>query len=304
MPRPISADARARLGSVRGIMFDIDGCLVISNGPGGDDGHPLPGAVEALAHARASGRSVCVFTNGTATPPAAIAAHLRSLGLDVYDGEVLTPAVVAADFIARTYGDQQILVFGGDGMLVEFGKRDVNLVDVSRALAGEPIAPAAVVVGWDTEFGRSKLQLAAGAILGGARLYCTSDAPMFASRSELNVGVSGFITAGLQYVTGAEYEVLGKPSGHAMATIARTLRVAPEHVLVIGDDIRLEARMARAGGALGALVLTGTTTEADLASAPEASMPDFVVDALGDLVAHLVSADEGADQVGDVVAVE
>lgn len=291
MPRPIDPATLARLGAVRGVMFDIDGCLVISNGPGGDDGHALPGAAEVLALTRASGRAVCVFTNGTAKQPAAIAAHLRSLGLDVHDGEVLTPAVVAADFIAHAYRGEQILVFGGDGMLGEFRERDVDLVDVAAALAGERVSPAAVVIGWDTEFGRSKLQLAAAAILGGARLYCTSDAPMFASRSELNVGVSGFITAGLQYVTGADYEVLGKPSEHALATICRTLAVEAARVLVIGDDIRLESSMARAGGALAGLVLTGTTTEGDLPSAPDAWQPDLVVGDLFELVAHLEAAD-------------
>lgn len=290
MPKPIDDDLRARLRAVRGIMFDIDGCLVISNGPGGADGLALPGAAEALDATRASGRAVCVFTNGTAQQPTAIAAHLRSLGLDVRDGEVLTPAVVAADFIAHAYPGEQILVFGGDGMLDEFRARGIDLVDVSAALAGERVAPSAVVIGWDTEFGRGKIQLAAAAILGGAKLYCTSDAPMFASRSELNVGVSGFITAGLQYVTGAEYEVLGKPSAHALATICRTLGVSAEQVLVIGDDIRLESSMARAGGALAALVLTGTTREPDLAAAPVEWMPDLVVGDLSELVAHLEAA--------------
>lgn len=291
MARPLDDGARARLRAVRGIMFDIDGCLVISNGPGGDDGHPLPGAAEALAATRASGRAVCVFTNGTAKQPAAIAAHLRSLGLDVRDDEVLTPAVVAADVIARAYPGEQILVFGGDGMLGEFRARDIDLVDVAAALAGAAVAPSAVVIGWDTEFGRSKLQLAAAAILDGAKLYCTSDAPMFASRSELNVGVSGFITAGLQYVTGAEYEVLGKPSPHALAAICRTLGVPVEQVLVIGDDVRLESSMARAGGAVAGLVLTGTTSERDLAAAPAEWMPDVVVGDLTELVAHLAAAD-------------
>lgn len=58
-----------RLAAVKGVMFDIDGCLVISDGPAGQDGRVLEGAIEALQYVRDSGRAVCVFTNGLRSPP-------------------------------------------------------------------------------------------------------------------------------------------------------------------------------------------------------------------------------------------
>jgi HAD superfamily hydrolase (TIGR01450 family) len=265
-------------------MFDIDGCLVISDGPSGHGGEVLPGAREAIELVRSTGRTMAVFTNGSMQTPAQIGESLRSLGLDVRDDEVLTPAVVAAETMQTLYQDRPILVFGGKGVRDDFERRRLNLVDIDRALAGEPTSAAAVVIGWDTDFGKDKLQAAAEAVLAGAAIYATSDAPSFASKERLNVGVSGFIAAGLSHVTGRPYRVLGKPSQEAINVLAHRLRVTPSRMLIIGDDLTLECSMARTAGALGALVTTGTHSAADAAAAPPEQRPDFVVDGLSELV--------------------
>jgi HAD superfamily hydrolase (TIGR01450 family) len=282
----------ARLARVRGIMFDIDGCLVISDGPSGHGGSALPGAKEAIAQARATGRKVCVFTNGTAQKPSDIAALLRDLGFDVSDDEVLTPAVVAAEVMRERYGSKPIMVFGGDGMHHDFIKRGMNVVDLESAYAGIPSNAAAVVIGWDVDFGRAKLQVAAEAVLAGAELYCTSDSPSFASQERLNVGVSGFIVTGLSHVTSQPYQILGKPSAEAMSVVSRVLGVPNTEILVIGDDINLESAMARPAGAVAGLVLTGTSTLTGLAEAPAAITPELVVNSMTELVDIFTEADK------------
>lgn len=292
-------ELQARLADVRGIMFDIDGCLVLSDGPSGHGGSALPGAREAIELVRSTGRTMAVFTNGSMQTAAQIGASLRSHGLDVRDDEVLTPAVVAAETMQTLYQDQPLLVFGGNGVRDDFERRGLNLVDLDRALAGEPTNAAAVVIGWDTAFGKDKLQAAAEAVLAGAVIYCTSDAPSFASKQRLNVGVSGFIAAGLSHVTGRPYRVLGKPSQEAINVLIDRLQVPASQMLIIGDDLTLECRMARTAGALGALVTTGTHSAADAAITSVDQQPDFVVDSLSDLVELLSHASENtAAQLG------
>jgi ribonucleotide monophosphatase NagD (HAD superfamily) len=227
---------------------------------------------------------LAVFTNGSGHAPHQIADSLRGLGLDIRDHEVLTPAVVAAETMQALYQQQPLLVFGGIGMHYDFQKRGLNVVDLDRAVAGEPTNAVAVVIGWDTDFGRDKLQVAAEAVLAGAEIYCTSDAPSFASEHRLNVGVSGFIAAGLSHVTRRPYRVLGKPSAEAMEILVQRLGVSAEQVLIIGDDLILECSMARASGALGFLVTTGTNSAADAESAPADRKPDVVVDSMTEFV--------------------
>ena len=280
-----------RLAQVKGVMFDIDGCLVISDGPAGQDGRVLEGAIEALQYVRDSGRAVCVFTNGTAQAPADIAAHLRSMGIEVSDEEVFTPSVVAATVLKRKFPNDKVMVFGGPGMLVDFHKRDVNLVDLDKAMAGEKFDTKAVMVGWDTDFGRAKLQIAAEALLAGAELYCASDAPFFASNNRLNVGVSGFIASGLEYVSGQKREVLGKPSHYSMEIISEYLGHPASDILVIGDDISLESKMARESGAVAGLVTTGTSSAEDAASCAPEIQPELVISNMFELIDLLKQAD-------------
>src|ERR1019366_7639331 len=52
---PASPSLDERLAEAEGVVFDIDGCLVLSDKPGGHGGQPLPGAVEAFTKVRASG---------------------------------------------------------------------------------------------------------------------------------------------------------------------------------------------------------------------------------------------------------
>ncbi len=281
-----------RIAKTNGVMFDIDGCLVISDGPAGQDGRVLDGAIEAIEYMKASGRKYCVYTNGTAQKPSDIAHHLRDMGINVPDELVLTPAVVAAEVIKDVYGDRPIMLFGGEGMTHDFIKRGVNLVDLNAAIAGSKPDVAAVVVGWDTEFGKNKIQIAAEAILAGAALYCTSFSPAFASKDRLNVGVSGFITAGLLFVTETtEFEILGKPSEHSMNIVSRVLGTPIDEILVIGDDLNLESSMARKSGAVAGLVTTGTSSAEDARTCAPEAKPDLVVDSMLEFVDTFAQAD-------------
>lgn len=273
-----------RLARVRGVMLDIDGCLVLSDKPAGEHGSALPGAVELVDALKADGRRVVVFTNGSHRTPADIGAALRAMGIDLRDEEVLTPPVVAAETVAARYPGRRVLVFGTEAMLSEFAARGIAMVDHEAAFEHGPGADvAAVVVGWDENFGRAKIQIAVEAINAGADLFVTSAAATFASSGRVNVGVTGFIGAGLEHSTGKPFQVLGKPSQFAMAGVLKRLGTTPEETLVVGDDLYLETSMARANGVLSCLITTGLNSAADAANAPEDRRPDIVVDTLHEL---------------------
>jgi HAD superfamily hydrolase (TIGR01450 family) len=274
-----------RLAAVEGVVFDVDGCLVLSDGPGGADGRALPGAIEAIVAVRRSGRRLVAFTNASNHTPAGVAAALRATGLPLTAEDVLTPAVVAAEVIRERYGDRPVLAFGGPGLIDVLAGAGVNLAPHGQ--------PAAVIVGWDTRFGQEQLQRAAEAVWAGADLFVTSDAGRFASRRGPLAGVAGFISCGLSHVTGRRYEVLGKPSAAAMGVAARRLGVVPDRILVVGDDLTLEARMARDAGALAVLITTGLHGEPDVAAAPPADRPDLVLPGLPQLLDLWRRADVG-----------
>jgi ribonucleotide monophosphatase NagD (HAD superfamily) len=83
-------------------------------------------------------------------------------------------------------------------------------------------------------------------------------------------------------VTGIDAEVTGKPSLQALDFVSWRLGVPRESLVVIGDDPRVEIEMARAGGAIGVGVTTGTSRDAWLTQA-EARRPHYVMDGLDEL---------------------
>ncbi|GAA3732487.1 HAD-IIA family hydrolase [Salinactinospora qingdaonensis] len=284
---PLPAEVHHRLATAEGVLFDIDGCLVLF-GQTPHDSIALPGAAAAITALRASGRAVAAFTNASAKTPAGIAAALHELGIPLDEHEILTPAAVAAEVITSRYADRPVLAFGGPGLLDVLHARGTALLDEDA----DPTDAAAVVVGWDTNFHRDRLQRAAEALWNGAELLTTSDAPSFASRGRPTAGVSGFIAHGLAHVTGAQVEILGKPSPTAMEMAARKLGVDHGKLLVVGDDLTLEIRMALAAGATAVLTTTGTHSATDAAAAPRATRPDLVVDGLPELLALWPEVDE------------
>lgn len=280
-----------RLAGIKAVMFDIDGCLILSDQPGGHGGRVLPGAREAVTAVRGTGREIVCFTNGSMNSPSQIAAALRRQGLDFADDEVLTPSSVAAATMSAHHPGARVLAFGGPGIIEPLLDAGVEVVDVDDAIAGRVGEVSAVIVSWDTEFGQPKIQAAAEAILAGASLFTTSDAPSFASMRRLNVGVSGFIAAGLTHVTGQPYRLLGKPSAEAIATIELRTGTPFRDILVVGDDLSLEAGMANRGGGFGVLVTTGTNSRNDAISAGPATRPSAVIDSLAELAEALSAHD-------------
>src|SRR5262249_47695478 len=140
------------------------------------------------------------------------------------------------------------------------------------------------------DFTYAKLTAACRAVWAGAPLLVTSMAPYFASAGGRLPSTSGAIAAGIRHVTGVEPIVVGKPSPLVLEVSARLLGAPVKDLVVVGDDVRLEVRMAREAGAFAVLVLTGTSSRADAEQVAEGQRPDLVVEVVGDVLHHLQPA--------------
>jgi HAD superfamily hydrolase (TIGR01450 family) len=195
---------------------------------------------------------------------------------------VLTPPVVAAEYIRRRYAGAPVLAFGAEGVLDPLRRAGIPLVGLDDARRA-----GLVLVGADPDFGHKKLEAACRAVWAGAPLLVTSMAAFFAARGGRMPSVSGAIAAGIRHVTGVEPTVVGKPSPLVIQVLADMLGTTPQRMVVVGDDLDLEIRMARDAGAYSVLVLSGTAAEADLAIVPAAYQPHLVLPVVGGLLETL-----------------
>lgn len=270
----------ARIAGAAGVVFDLDGTLAL--GDAQSEGYrPLPGALEAIAELRRSDTPFAIFTNGTHHTPRAYVQMLRRAGFDLDEFAMLTPSVVAAEFFARKRY-RRVLVLGVQGVsqpLIDAG--------VSVARPGDDEAGIdATFVGWHPEFALRDIEAACRVAWAGAPLYTASSAPFFATRGGRTLGISGVICAAIRSVTRQRVTVLGKPSLVAIRVAARRLGVAPERLVVIGDDPHLEIAMARAAGACAVGVTTGLAGRDDFEALPAEQSAHLVVDGIADLLPH------------------
>jgi HAD superfamily hydrolase (TIGR01450 family) len=263
------------LDDVRGFVFDVDGTLVHRAGA---EVHPLPGAKDVLDAIRASGRPLALFTNGSHMPPASFARELREAGLPVDDDQVLTPLCSMQTFLER-HGDVAVLPFVTDsarGYLEEAGVRLVDGGEIDAVFVAHP-------KGVDFE----SLELAARAVIAGARLLTGSYVAAYAGANGPILSRGAMVTAAIAKASGRRPTIVGKPSRAAVNEIERRLGVPSDDIAVVGDDLLLDVALGHLGRSRTVLVRSGISGSIDVERVPERRRPHLTVEGVGDLLGRL-----------------
>jgi HAD superfamily hydrolase (TIGR01458 family) len=253
------------------ILLDIDGVLHVS-------GQPISGAQEAVSELREAGHALRFVTNNSTRPRAGLAAELREMGFTLEDGELQTTPGAAA----RELAGKRVLALVMAAIVPDLDGLELVGHDAEAVLVGgcdETLEPNQV-------FSYMNMARAFSEIRMGAEFYClhkntwwqTSRGPMLDS---------GAFTAGLEYATGVEAVVLGKPSPSYFAAALDALDAEPELTWLVTDDVEADVRGARLFGMRTALVRTGKFRPETLEGA-EAS-PDIVVSSIAQFPAWLES---------------
>lgn len=255
------------------LLLDLDGVLYR-----GDEA--VPHAGQAMATLRDAGARVVFLTNNSSRTPERVAAKLRGLGFAAAPSEVVTSALATADLLASRGGGTAFAI-GGEGVARALAEAGIGLLD------GEPEQADLVVVGIDEDLTYAKLRTACVLVQRGARLVATNGDRTFPAPGGMLWPGAGALVAALAAATGVEAEIVGKPYAPLFETALR--RAGGTRPLVIGDRLDTDIAGARALGWHSMLVLTGVSTEGDLAGSP--FRPSYVAQ---DLTALL--RDEGPSQ--------
>lgn len=258
---------------IRAVLFDLDG--VLYNGE-----EPIPGAAEAVEQVRRSGVAWQFVTNTTSRPRSALVTKLAKFGVRAAPEDILTPPVAAATWI-RSRADGTAALFVPEGTRSEFaGLEATENEEAVRYVVIGDLGRA-----WDYQRLNAAFRLLHGhperglVALGLTRFWQSSDGA--------NLDVAPFVAA-LECATGCTAVVMGKPSKEFFLQAASRLGVAPEELLMIGDDLRVDVLGAQRTGLRSALVRTGKFHPSDLDGDVR---PDWVLDSVCDLPALLSNGD-------------
>ncbi len=272
-PAPRTEQALTREHDVE--LLDLDG--VVYRGPAA-----LPHAAACLSAARQQGMRLAFVTNNAARSPAAVAAHLGELGVDVEPAEVATSAQAGARLAAeRVPAGARVLAVGGPGVAAAL--EAVGLRPCRPGDGQDTDAVAAVMMGFGPDVSWRDLAAASYAIQNGAVLIATNTDRTIPTAHGIAPG-NGTLVAAVRAATGAEPLVAGKPFPPLMSyAIAQC---GAERPLVVGDRLDTDIEGAHALGLPSLLVLTGVTGVAELLRAAPEQRPTYLAADLRGLLAR------------------
>jgi HAD superfamily hydrolase (TIGR01458 family) len=256
----------ASLEGVEGLLLDLSGVVYVQD-------EAVPGAAEALESLRADGIPIRLVTNTTMRPRRSILERLERLGLDADPDELITPATLAKRRCEEA-GYESVALVVLDELLEDLEGLEER---------GDPAD--AVIVGdlgesWDYEV----LNRAFRRLMDGAELIALQKNRYWEKAEGLSLDAGPFV-ASLEYATGREAEVMGKPSPAFFDLALGELGVPADHAAMVGDDVEADVGGAIDAGLAGILVRTGKYRE-DLVRDSGVD-PTATVDSIADVPALL-----------------
>ena len=254
------------LEDIKGVLLDLDGTIFIGD-------RLIPGAADAVGALRRGGLPIRFGTNMTRMSRVGLVNRLQEMGLEVEPGEVFTAPLAAAAWLEKK-GLWNLSLCVAEEAHADFGHFKVN-----------ETSPQAVVVGdlgeaWDF----ARLNEAFRHIMEGAEFVALQRNRYWDTGDGLALDAGAFVAA-LEYATGQEAMLAGKPSAMFFQAAAESMGVELFNLVVVGDDPGTDVAGAHACDAAAILVRTGRFGEKELPSS--LPQPDLILDSVATLPSAL-----------------
>jgi len=252
----------AALEGIEGLLLDLSGVIYVQD-------EAVPGAAETLTKLRGSGIPIRLVTNTTMRPRRSILERLERLGIEADPSELLTPATLAARRCAEA-GYESVSLVVLDELREDLEGLEEGDGPVDAVIVGD------LGDGWDYEV----LNRAFRRLMEGADLIALQKNRYWETAEGLSLDAGPFVCA-LEYATGREAEVVGKPSDAFFQLALSDLGVGADRAAMVGDDVEADVGGAMDAGLAGILVRTGKYRE-DLVR-ESGIEPTATVDSIADL---------------------
>ncbi len=224
-------------------LFDLDGVFY----KGKESRVPLGGrkVVRAL---RAKKKKLFVLTNNSTDTVETVRSRLSEYGISLAREEILTSALLTAEYLKSRYGRVSYFLVGERGLESEMDRLGHRRTEGERA--------DFVVVGLDRGLSYDKLDRASRVVRNGAGIVATHAARLYMYRTGPAVA-TGPIVKAIEYATGKRAIVIGKPSRPMFRMALQKAGCRNEEAVMVGDQVETDILGARRGGIDAILVTSG-----------------------------------------------
>jgi len=251
---------------IRGLLFDLDGVLHVED-------RPIPGAAETVRRVKAMGILCRFLTNTTTKSLERLHRQMTGMGLPIEKGEILSAPQAAIQYL-RQRGRPSCFLVLNEEVRADFEEFPPSETD-----------PDCVVIGdvwdrWDYRLLNKLFHL----LIGGADLIALHKGRYWQTGDGLQLDIGAFVAA-LEYASGKEAIVMGKPSPDFFRTALLGMGLRADEVVMVGDDIESDVGGAQRAGIRGILVKTGKYR--DELVARSSVRPDYLLRSVADLLRWL-----------------
>lgn len=255
------------------LVLDLDGTMYRGN----EKIEEAPKFVEALQNA---GQPYIYLTNNSTKRPEDVANHLATFDIKADTQSIYTTSVITAQYIAGQKRGANVCMIGEEGLESALLEEGLNLMteidDVHKC--------DYVVIGLDRNITYEKLSKAVLAVRAGATFISTNADKALPTEKGLLPG-NGSLTAVIETSTGVKPHFIGKPEPFMLTQILKEKQLAPNDVLMIGDNYETDIQAGIRSGVDTAIVYTGFTSKEAMTHYKE--KPTYEWDTLDDWVKHI-----------------
>lgn len=250
-----------------GILFDLDGVLYQND-------QPIKGASQTIHWLYKQKIPHLFVTNTSSKPRSSIVEKLATYGINTDAQHILTPAIAALNWLKGHFKNPTLKLYLNEASKVDFSG--------FQLCEGDGDCPDAVIIGdMGRDWSFDQINSAFSQLMNSpsAQLIALGLTRYWQTSNGLQLDVGPIVKA-LEYATGREALVCGKPLASFFETAAQQLQVNANRLIMIGDDIQGDIGGAQNAGLKTLQVRTGKFRETDL---QQGITPDAIIDSIANL---------------------
>ena len=248
------------LRNKKGFICDMDGVIYHGN-------QILPGVKEFVEWLYRENKQFLFLTNNSGKTPLELSQKLKNMGLDVDESHFYTSALATAKFLSKQSPNCKVYVIGEPGLYSALYNEGITISETD---------PDYVVVGEVFNYNYESVCKAVNLVLKGAKLIGTNSDVTGPTDNGNIIPACRALISPIEMATGKEAYFVGKPNPLMMRTGLNMLGVHSSEAVMNTDIV-----VGIEGGLDTVLVLSGVTTEADIAH--YAYRPRLVLSGVGEI---------------------
>jgi len=235
------------MDNISGIMIDMDGTVYKGS-------EVIKGAPEFIERLKQKGIPFVFLTNNSASGRKHYLDKLKGMGFDVTIDNILTSATATFRYINKHHKNASVYPVGTPKFVEEAKEAGIRIVSDD---------PDIVLLAFDTSITYEKINKAYNFIKDGAEFIATHPDDLCPTEDGYDVDIGPFIRL-FESMTGTKATVIGKPNELMTEMAAENMNVLKEGMVMIGDRLYTDMKMAADNNIRSILVFSGETKEEDL----------------------------------------